>query len=157
MIGLILPSSIEAKYPSKSEIESRKHQNVLMGTASGKTLTSVRDDHGESEHPGYEWVGVFDTPDRMYSWSAQRVDGEYAAATMKMVVISAPNATAEALEDLKRTGQSVFGQRCRPAQYRLIKGGEIIKPDRSSCYMLDFDDESWQTLFKVLRFSASIP
>jgi hypothetical protein len=159
LFHLLLANHAEAQHPSELKVESRKHQDLLVEKVSRKTSTFLRDNEEASKAPSYEWSGVFDTvtPERIYVWSAQRVNGEYADATMKLVVLSAPNATAEALEDLKRTGQSVFGQRCRPAQYRLIKGGEIITPDRSSCYMLDFDDESWQTLFKVLRFSASIP
>eukprot|EP00291_Cryptomonas_curvata_P000946 CAMPEP_0172190230 /NCGR_PEP_ID=MMETSP1050-20130122/22991_1 /TAXON_ID=233186 /ORGANISM="Cryptomonas curvata, Strain CCAP979/52" /LENGTH=264 /DNA_ID=CAMNT_0012865067 /DNA_START=160 /DNA_END=951 /DNA_ORIENTATION=+ len=149
-----LANYAEAQQPSGPRAKSRKHQDVLVQRVSSKTSASVRNDEEASEDPAYEWSGVFDTPDRTYVWSAQRVDGEYADATMKLVVLSAPNATAEALEGLKPTGRRVFGQRCRPAQYRLIKAGETITPDEDACYMLEFDADAWQTLFKVSTASS---
>ncbi len=120
-----------------------------MDKASRKTSISVRDDDESNEGIAYEWSGVFDTPDRIYVWSAQKVDGEYAETTMKLVVLSAPNATKEALQELDPIGKRLFSQRCRPAQYRLIKAGESITPDADACYMLEFDADAWQTLFKV--------
>ncbi len=139
----------EARH-SGPTVERRNQQDALVGRVSRKASASLRDDEETTEGPTYEWSGVFDTPDGIYVWSAQRVDGEYADATMKLVVLSAPNATAEALQHLEPTGKRVFGQRCRPAQYRLIKPGETITPDEDKCYMLEFDAEAWQTLFKVL-------
>jgi hypothetical protein len=130
--------------------ESRKLGYVSVEAAFGNSAAIVR--NGESPvTPAYEWSGVFETPDRMHTWSAQRVDGEYADTSMKLVVLSAPTATAEALKDLYPTAQRVFSQRCRPAQYRMVKAGGTITPDNDACYMMDFDPDAWQTLFKVRR------
>jgi hypothetical protein len=131
-------------------VESVKLKNLPMGGAFGNTSKKiyVRNDEVSSDY-AYEWAGVFHTHDRMHIWSAQRVNGEYADTTMKVVVLSAPSATAEALEDLKQKGQRVFEQRCRPAQYRLVQAGETITPDDDLCYMMDFDADAWQTLIKV--------
>jgi hypothetical protein len=152
MICLVLLNHAGAKDPPRPRAESRKLGYELVEAAFGNTATFVR--NGESpvsQAPAYEWSGVFETPDRMHTWSAQRVNGEYADTSMKLVVLSAPNATAEALKDLHPTAQRVFGQRCRPAQYRLVKAGGTITPDNDTCYMMDFDPDAWQTLFKVRR------
>ena len=154
MICLALLIHAGAKDPPSPIAESRKLGYVLVEAAFGNTSTYLRKDESPvSEAPAYEWSGVFETPDRMHTWSAQRVNGEYADTSMKLVVLSAPNATAEALKDLNPMVQRVFGQRCRPAQYHLVKAGEIITPDADTCYLMDFDADAWQTLFKVPALS----
>jgi hypothetical protein len=55
----------------------------------------------------YEWSGVFETPANIYLWSAQKVEGQYADTSMKLVALHAPNSTPQALQDLSEKAQVV--------------------------------------------------
>merc|ERR1719191_1731498 len=44
-----------------------------------------------------EWKGIFYTPAATYKWSAEKVKGAYADATMKLVLIPAPSPPTGAL------------------------------------------------------------
>jgi hypothetical protein len=147
IVCFLLANYANAKHAPEPIIESVKLKNVVGKGALGSTM-SLRNDEME-EDAGYEWSGVFHTEDRMHLWSAQRVDGEYADETMKLVILSASNGTAEALKDLTPMGKRLFEQQCRPAKYFLVQAGETLTPDQNTCYMMEFDSEAWQTLFKV--------
>ena len=45
----------------------------------------------------YEWAGVFPVVSELNTWSMQKVDGDYADPSMRIVVFPAPNLTEEAI------------------------------------------------------------
>lgn len=97
----------------------------------------------------YEWAGIFSTSENTYLWTAQKVGGAYADATMKFAAISASSATEAALNGLEPTGNTLLGGACTPLQ-----ANQVI-PVNGACYDLTFDNSMWQSLWKVDASSAS--
>merc|ERR1711871_431245 len=62
----------------------------------------------------YEWAGIFETPDRWYMWTAQKVEGEYADPRMKLVAIAADASSEEALKNLDTVGKQALKGTCLP-------------------------------------------
>jgi len=92
---------------------------------------------------GYEWAGIFETPNDHYMWTAQKVDGDYADATMKLVVLEASDLTEAGLESLESAATSAMNS-CTE-KYT----GQTITPGTSTCYRLNFDPDAWQSLYPV--------
>ena len=61
---------------------------------------------------GYEWAGIFDVSeykeDASVLWLAQKVDGEYADATMNIMVMNVASDEEEALEDAEKLADVVL-------------------------------------------------
>jgi hypothetical protein len=93
-VGLIFLSFMVAVDCSKES-----HHGNLLGTPlmSGKLRAET----------GFEWSGVFETPADIYLWSAQKVDGQYADTSMKLVAISTPSASSQALMDISEKAEVV--------------------------------------------------
>ena len=89
-------------------------------------------DHGESTDP-WEWAGIFDTSAGNYIWTAQKVNGDdgmaYADPTMKFVILSAPAATEEALEELQAEARHGFEVVCTEVEAgeRFVDGGRVLR------------------------------
>eukprot|EP00929_Paragymnodinium_shiwhaense_P036187 TRINITY_DN19429_c1_g1_i1.p1 TRINITY_DN19429_c1_g1~~TRINITY_DN19429_c1_g1_i1.p1 ORF type:complete len:500 (+),score=72.13 TRINITY_DN19429_c1_g1_i1:43-1500(+) len=108
-------------------------------------------DHNDHDHHGhdhgaapYEWAGIFKTPKEAYSWTAQKVDGKYADATMKLVALPATSSSHEALEALIPEGKHAMEETCIE-----VDNGDVIIPKVDTCYELHFKTEWWQSLFTV--------
>jgi len=76
-------------------------------------------------------------------WNAQKVDGDYADPTMKLVVLNASDLTEAGLESLESQGNSSMDT-CTE-----LYAGETIVPGTSRCYRLNFDPDAWQSLYPV--------
>lgn len=94
----------------------------------------------------YEWAGVFSTPQDKYVWTAQKVGGGYADATMKLVVLPAQKSTAAELDSLKAHGDNLLktSSTCSNVTF-----GKTITPSMNTCYRLRFDTSLWQSLYVV--------
>jgi len=99
-------------------------------------------DHGDGEQ--YEWAGIFETPNDAYTWTAQKVEGAYADASMKLVALAASSATADVLHNLEVEGLHSMGLVCINA-----KPGSVISPKEDACYNLQFGQDVWQSLFVI--------
>ena len=51
------------------------------------------DSHNHGGADKFEWAGIFETDNAMYMWTAQKVGGAYADATMTMAALPAGSAT----------------------------------------------------------------
>ena len=60
----------------------------------------------------YEWAGIFATPDDSYTWIAQKVNGDYADPTMKLVAVSASAATGFELGYRSGDAEASFAETC---------------------------------------------
>jgi len=92
----------------------------------------------------YEWKGVFYTPEATYKWGAQKVNGAYADATMKLAAIPVASATQQTLTGAETKGTSALGLQCVEVQ-----SGGVIKAMEGKCYKLVFAQQSQQSLFTI--------
>ena len=99
--------------------------------------------HGESEM-GFEWAGIFATPESIYMWTAQKVNGAYADPAMKLVALPATDITEAGLHALEEEGKHSMEKNCTE-----VEAGETIVPAEDTCYHLHFQADAWQTLFNV--------
>mmetsp|Transcript_10110 Transcript_10110/g.18839 ORF Transcript_10110/g.18839 Transcript_10110/m.18839 type:complete len:470 (+) Transcript_10110:67-1476(+) len=97
---------------------------------------------------GYEWAGIFETPEDAYMWTAQKVvhgdHAEYVDPAMKLVVLAATTCDHEGLHSLETTAETAMSGTCPN-----VNSGGTVSPSGNSCHRLVFDQNSWQTLFKV--------
>jgi len=100
-------------------------------------------DHGEGAS-NFEWAGIFPTPNSMYLWTAQKVEGAYVDPAMKMAALPADADSEDGLHLLESEGAHALEQNCTPLQH-----GDVIVPEMDKCYSLQFDESIWQTLFMV--------
>lgn len=103
-------------------------------------------DHGEGV---FEWAGIFETAEDAYMWTAQKVkanDGhvEYVDPSMKMVALPAAAATEQALHALESEAIHAFEKNCKP-----VEAGGTIKPMEDTCYLLNFKQAWWQSLYTI--------
>ena len=94
------------------------------------------DEHGDEEgdeHGAFEWAGVFSVSDGTHTWSMQKVGGAYADPTMRIVLIPTDSPTAETLEALEETGESLITGDAGT----IIEDGETMTPVAGgSCFEL---------------------
>lgn len=107
-------------------------------------FAAAADDHDHADHGAYEWAGIFEVLDAKYMWTAQKVDGAYADATMKLVALPAAEATSEQLSALEEEGEHSMEEACTP-----LEPGGVITPAEHACYELRFDSDLWQSLYTV--------
>eukprot|EP01052_Picozoa_sp_SAG31_P042534 SAG31_NODE_6784_length_1889_cov_70.125698_1_plen_203_part_10 len=82
----------------------------------------------------FEWAGVFAVDDSSHTWSMQAVDGEYADATMRLVLFPTDSPTAETMESLEDQASSLMeGESCA-----VIEDGESMSgiTAEGSCFEL---------------------
>ena len=99
--------------------------------------------HGESEM-GFEWAGIFATPESNYMWTAQKVNGAYADPAMKLVALPATDITEAGLHALEEEGKHSMEMNCTE-----VDAFGTIVPAEDTCYHLHFQADAWQSLFNV--------
>ena len=104
-------------------------------------MTLAGEGHGEH---AFEWAGIFETPENDYLWTAQKVNEQYADASMKLVALPATSITEEGLHALEEQGEEALNLTCTELQ----NGGTII-PATNTCYKLIFKQSVWQSLYNV--------
>ena len=105
------------------------------------------DDHGSEP---FEWAGIFATPNPVYFWQAEKVDGAYADPAMRIALFSAPAATEAALHDLEEAG----GAALELSNCTEVRAGETLLPAAATCYSLIFDESSHSSVFKINAAAA---
>eukprot|EP00930_Biecheleria_cincta_P011405 TRINITY_DN1141_c0_g1_i5.p1 TRINITY_DN1141_c0_g1~~TRINITY_DN1141_c0_g1_i5.p1 ORF type:complete len:488 (-),score=77.30 TRINITY_DN1141_c0_g1_i5:305-1768(-) len=95
----------------------------------------------------YEWAGIFQTPQDEYMWTAQKVDGNYADPAMNLVVLPASRSTATELDSLKAEGERLVNT--NSSVCTSVTFGDVITPQKDTCYSLKFDMNLWQTLYRM--------
>jgi zinc transporter ZupT len=108
-------------------------------------------DHDEHAHSGevaFEWAGIFETPESVYLWTAQKVEKngvmQYADNTMKLAVLPAAAATEDKLHLLETEGTHSLNANCVN-----VTSGGIITPEEDKCYNLHFKQDWWQSLYSI--------
>jgi len=104
---------------------------------------SVRAGGGEGR-ANFEWAGIFETPQNMYMWRAQKFGGSYADPGMKLVALPSASSSESVLHNLEVEGNQTMALACQQ-----LVAGSVITPARNRCYQLKFEQAVWQSLFKV--------
>jgi len=111
---------------------------VLVASCSFQALA------GAAGTEKYEWAGIFPTPENYYMWTAQKVKGKYADPTMKLAVLPVTESTESQLDKIKSEGTHAMEKTCTN-----VAAGSTIVPKKDVCFTLQFDNDMWQSLFKV--------
>jgi zinc transporter ZupT len=104
---------------------------------------SAQHAHGAGDL-NFEWAGIFETGENLYMWTAQKVEGAYADASMKLAALPTTVATDAELHRLESEGIHALEETC----VEVSAGGTIV-PEMDKCYKLNFDQNMWQSLFMV--------
>ena len=88
--------------------------------------------HGHGDGP-FEWAGIFEMNDNTHTWSMQKVGGEYADPTMKLVLIPTDTPTEETMHRLERGVEELMDGDCA-----IVEDGETMTPiaAEGSCFEL---------------------
>ncbi|MFL2957509.1 MAG: metal ABC transporter substrate-binding protein, partial [Candidatus Thalassarchaeaceae archaeon] len=101
--------------------------HVLMGEGG-------HDDHDDHGSEAFEWAGVFAMNDATHTWSMQKVGGDYADPTMRLVLIPTDTATEENMHDLEVGVEALIeGDSCT-----VVEDGETMSSiaTTGSCFEL---------------------
>ena len=80
--------------------------------------------HDHGEHGAFEWAGVFSLDDASHIWSMQKVGGDYADPTMRLVLFPTDEPTEETMESLEESAETLIeGDSCE-----IIEDGESMTP-----------------------------
>ncbi|GMH74309.1 hypothetical protein TrRE_jg4709 [Triparma retinervis] len=94
-------------------------------------------DHGRvlSGSHSFEWAGVFALAATSHTWSMQKVNGAYADATMKLVLVPTTTPTEATMEAGEDAAETLMTGTCA-----VIEAGETMTPASSgSCFELHVD------------------
>ena len=94
--------------------------------------------HAHHHHHGhgdgaFEWAGVFSINDASHTWSMQKVDGEYADQTMRLVLMPTSTPDEETMHSLEDGVESLIEGDCS-----IVEDGEAMQSIQSagSCFEL---------------------
>eukprot|EP00435_Cladocopium_sp_Y103_P017180 s1028_g4.t1 len=91
----------------------------------------------------WEWEGVFHVHyGGVLTWIAQKVDGAYADATMKIVIRTTTGSSKSGLEAAESAALSDWN-----GNFTTVNNGDTLSPNNA--YELVFDTTSWVTMFKI--------
>ena len=99
--------------------------------------------HGHGDGP-FEWAGIFEIADSTHTWSMQKVGGEYADPSMRIVLIPTDTATEEGMHSLEGGVEDLIeGDSCL-----VVEDGETMTSiaAEGSCFELHVgtgDDSSY--------------
>jgi len=98
-----------------------------------------------------EWRGVFHTPSKTYKWSAEKVGGKYADASMKIVALPVTNPTAAgAMAAQETAGVAALKLTCTDVQ-----SGGTFEAKAGACYRLVFNDAVAKSEYTVDATNAN--
>lgn len=103
-----------------------------------------KDTYEEHDKLPYEWAGVFNLKKGTYTWSFSKVDGKYADASMKMLILKSNKKSDDLIEDYEEIAESAFEK----DKGENARSNDSLKTT-NSFYTLKFDDKKDITTFKV--------
>ena len=93
--------------------------------------------HGHHDHGhgagAFEWAGIFSINDASHTWSMQKVDGEYADPTMRLVLVPTSTPDEETMHSLEEGVEALIEGDCS-----VVEDGEAMQSIQStgSCFEL---------------------
>ena len=131
----------------EADVSNDKTVNIVYRYAVGKgDVNAVEDPHAghnhrllsEDDHAhgsgshGYEWAGVFPLSGASQVWGMQKVDGAYADATMKVVIVPTTTPTRATMEAGEEAAETLIEGTCAE-----VEDGESMTPATGgSCFEL---------------------
>ena len=113
------------------EFESESQNPFRMAIAAmGGAHHHHHHGHGDG---AFEWAGIFDMSDDTHTWSMQKVDGNYADQTMKLVLIPTDSTTEETMHSLEDGVEALMEGDCT-----VVEDGETMSSINAdgSCFDL---------------------
>ena len=106
--------------------------DVEMYIIMGEGGHDDHDDHGHGSGP-FEWAGIFEMNDATHTWSMQKVDGDYADPTMRLVLIPTDTPTEETMHGLESGVEALIEGDCT-----VVEDGETMSSiaAEGSCFEL---------------------
>ncbi|MFL2973603.1 MAG: metal ABC transporter substrate-binding protein, partial [Candidatus Thalassarchaeaceae archaeon] len=95
-------------------------KDVEMFVMMGEGGHEDHDDHGHGAGP-FEWAGMFEMNDATHTWSMQKVNGDYADPTMRLVLIPTDTATEENMHSLESGVEALIEGDCT-----VVEDGETM-------------------------------
>lgn len=102
--------------------------------------------HLVSAQHDWEWAGVFHLHPKAYTWSASRVDGNYADASMRAVIVKVKNASEEALVEVVGDVNKAFSH----VTDNVTSGSEVsLVGSQLKASRWVFDNSTWVSVYYV--------
>ena len=124
--------------PSEFEADTHYLREGTTDINPAALLSEDGHDHSGEAHgdDAFEWAAVFDTDDgHNLTWTAQQVNGAWAASSMKMVLLNAAGPTYVALTALETEANHGFNTTCIEAE----PGTVLIPALEDTCYNLHME------------------
>jgi UTP--glucose-1-phosphate uridylyltransferase len=131
-------------------LETLRRTMLVAIVAAGIAFCASAEDPHDHGAANFEWAGIFETSSTLYMWTAQKVEGAYADASMKLAALPVSGASEEELHQLESEGIHALEEVCTD-----VYTGDTILPEMDKCYTLHFNQNMWQSLFKVDASSTS--
>ena len=115
------------------EFESEHNEDFNMAALKMLGGHANHDHHGHGSGP-FEWAGVFELNDATHTWSMQKVGGDYADPTMRLVLIPTDAPTEESMHSLEAGVEALIeGDSCT-----VVEDGETMTSidTTGSCFEL---------------------
>ena len=116
------------------EFESEHDEDFNMAVLKMLGGHAHHDHHGHGHGSGpFEWAGIFEMNDATHTWSMQKVDGDYADPTMRLVLIPTDTPTEETMHGLESGVEALIEGDCT-----VVEDGETMSSiaAEGSCFEL---------------------
>ena len=153
---MIAISKADVYFPIKIEFENAwlerfKEQNLKMELIQMTKDVDFIDmpKHGNinvdkiEKNIPYKWAGLFKLSKGEYTWSFDKVKGEYAQPKMKFLMIKAQMKSKNLIEPYKKEAKKIF-----KTGITSVKNNDYINANKK-IYEMNFDQNKNQTLFKI--------
>jgi len=124
--------------------EHDEHDEEAHDDHDGHDHGEEEDEHAGHDHGGaHEWGGIFELEHgETYSWIAQKVDGDYADPSMKIVAVETSAGDAAALEAAETAADALLEGECADLHF-----GESFAP--GACYTLVFEEAMATSIYAL--------
>ena len=114
------------------EFESEHDEDFNMAVLKMLGGHAHHDHHGHGTGP-FEWAGIFEMNDATHTWSMQKVDGDYADPTMRLVLIPTDTPTEDTMHGLESGVEALIEGDCT-----VVEDGETMTTiaAEGSCFEL---------------------
>ena len=124
----------EGEHVLEFESEHDESFNMVALKMLGGHAHHHHHDHGDHGAEAFEWAGVFAMNDATHTWSMQKVGGDYADQTMRLVLIPTDTPTEENMHELEAGVEALIeGDSCT-----IVEDGETMSSIAAtgSCFEL---------------------
>ena len=140
-VALIALVSVADTAPAADGGHNHSHDDHGGESATAPAVTLAVD---KFEH--FQWAALVATPEDWYMLKTQKVGTPpgYADVALKLALLPAPDSSKATLTALQHEGDRALEHSCTAVEF-----GDVLVPRADFCYLLRFDLQSWQTLFRV--------